>query len=147
MKTFPNIILCHNSILLSDADKKPCVEQAFRDHLRALTVSDAKKILFFILYCFPLQSKGAKTPEYILLLNLAVAAVQKGFASFAYWLFYAYSNVSDICGTSTLFMMLSDLFDSITLDQCDIVFKYVDDKVSLWKSVRTYFGIKYHMSR
>ncbi|ELU18757.1 hypothetical protein CAPTEDRAFT_184685 [Capitella teleta] len=55
--------------------------------------------------------------------------------------------LSDICGTSTLFMMLSDLFDSITLDQCDSVFKFVEERVSLWKSDTFYNAGKNYLLR
>jgi len=41
----------------------------------------------------------------------------------------------DICSTSTLFILLSDLFDVISLDECEQVFSFVEDRVTLWKLV------------
>lgn len=41
----------------------------------------------------------------------------------------------DLCSTASLFIMLSDLFDTISLEQCDLVFQFVEDRVSLWKQV------------
>jgi len=41
----------------------------------------------------------------------------------------------DICSTSTLFILLSDLFDVILLNDCERVFSFVEDRVSLWKLV------------
>jgi len=43
--------------------------------------------------------------------------------------------VLDICSTSTLFILLSDLFDTISLDNCEQVFSFVEERVSLWKLV------------
>ena len=43
--------------------------------------------------------------------------------------------VVDICSTSTLFILLSDLFDTISLDDCEQVFSFVEQRVSLWKLV------------
>jgi len=41
----------------------------------------------------------------------------------------------DMCSTSTLFILLSDLFDTISLDDCEEVFSFVEERVSLWKLV------------
>jgi len=40
-----------------------------------------------------------------------------------------------MCSTSTLFLLLSDLFDTISLDNCEEVFSFVEQRVSLWKLV------------
>jgi len=45
--------------------------------------------------------------------------------------------VIEICSTSTLFILLSDLFDTISLDACEQVFSFVERRVALWKLVRT----------
>ena len=41
----------------------------------------------------------------------------------------------DMCSTSTLFILLSDLFDTISLSDCEEVFSFVEQRVSLWKMV------------
>jgi len=40
-----------------------------------------------------------------------------------------------MCSTSTLFILLSDLFDTVSLDDCEDVFSFVEQRVSLWKMV------------
>ena len=48
---------------------------------------------------------------------------------------FFYDFFSELCSASTLFLMLSDLFDCITLDRCDEIFTFVEDRVNMWKSV------------
>jgi len=43
--------------------------------------------------------------------------------------------IADMCSTSTLFVLLSDLFDTISLDECEQVFSFVEERVTLWKLV------------
>lgn len=49
-----------------------------------------------------------------------------------WWLFF----FEDQCSTSALFVMMSDLFDTVTLDRCDDIFCFVEDRVGTWKMVR-----------
>jgi THO complex subunit 1 len=77
-----------------------------------------------------LVSKDVEPQVYMDLLNVAVEATQ-----------------SDICSTATLFIMLSDLFDSISLDQCDKVFAFIEDRVSLWKLELFYNAGKNYLLR
>jgi hypothetical protein len=42
----------------------------------------------------------------------------------------------EFCNASTPFLMLSDVFDSVTFDKCEDVFTYVEEVVTGWKSVR-----------
>ncbi|KAK6626388.1 hypothetical protein RUM43_006699 [Polyplax serrata] len=39
----------------------------------------------------------------------------------------------DICSTSTPVVLLSDIFDIFTLDQCEELFVFVENEVSIWK--------------
>ena len=43
--------------------------------------------------------------------------------------------LTEFCSASIPFILLSDVFDSVTLDICDSVFQFVEEKVSLWKNV------------
>ncbi|ESO02904.1 hypothetical protein HELRODRAFT_81226, partial [Helobdella robusta] len=55
--------------------------------------------------------------------------------------------ISDVCTASTLFILLSDLFDMITLDQCAQLFKYLDKNVETWKSEMFYNAGKNYLLR
>ena len=57
------------------------------------------------------------------------------------------SAKSDLCSTSTLFIMLSDLFDTMTLDLCDEVFGFVEERVYLWKDDIFYNAGKNYLLR
>ena len=43
--------------------------------------------------------------------------------------------VAELCAPSIPFHLMADLFDSITIDKCEDVFKFVEENVSVWKSV------------
>ena len=43
--------------------------------------------------------------------------------------------VTDLCSVIMPFVLLSDIFDLITLSQCEIVFYLVEEKLPVWKSV------------
>ena len=49
------------------------------------------------------------------------------------------SPVSDQCALTVPFLMLADLFDVIPLDECEIMFNLVEDRVSIMKSVSSGF--------
>lgn len=57
---------------------------------------------------------------------------------------YFFSFSLEICTPSTPFIMLSDLFDSTTLDKCSDIFKFVEDRVNTWKSVRMFHFTLHH---
>ncbi|KAJ8306121.1 hypothetical protein KUTeg_016666 [Tegillarca granosa] len=42
---------------------------------------------------------------------------------------------SDLCATSVPILLLSDIFDVITLDQCEDLFNLVEENLSTWKSI------------
>ena len=46
--------------------------------------------------------------------------------------------VSELTNPSILFILMQDMFDCITLDKCEEMFSYLEDRVALWKSV-SYF--------
>lgn len=54
---------------------------------------------------------------------------------------------NDMCSTSTLFLLLSDLFDTISLDDCEEVFSFVEQRVSLWKLELFYNAGKNYLLR
>lgn len=41
----------------------------------------------------------------------------------------------DLCSVIMPFVLLSDIFDLITLSQCEIVFYLVEEKLPVWKTV------------
>lgn len=44
------------------------------------------------------------------------------------------STTKELCSASTPFQMLSDLLDSMTLDNCGDIFAYIEARVDMWKS-------------
>ena len=38
------------------------------------------------------------------------------------------------CSPSIPFILLGDILDTFTLDECDVVFSFIEDGVSEWKS-------------
>ena len=46
--------------------------------------------------------------------------------------------VSELTNPSILFILMQDMFDCITLDKCEEMFSYLEERVALWKSV-SYF--------
>ncbi|KAL3868154.1 hypothetical protein ACJMK2_040988 [Sinanodonta woodiana] len=83
----------------SDSDKKPALDQAFRDVLKD----------------FIIANRGCD--EYMKLITIAIDAAEK-----------------DVCSATAPFLMLADVFDMITLSECEIVFNLVEDKVHTWRS-------------
>ncbi|GAB1599923.1 THO complex subunit 1-like [Argonauta hians] len=53
----------------------------------------------------------------------------------------------DVCSASTPFVLLSDVFDMITLEQCEDIFNLVEEKVSTWKSDTFYDAGKNYLLR
>ncbi|CAE1172265.1 THOC1 [Acanthosepion pharaonis] len=53
----------------------------------------------------------------------------------------------DVCSASTPFVILSDVFDMITLEQCEDIFNLVEEKVSTWKSDTFYDAGKNYLLR
>ena len=41
----------------------------------------------------------------------------------------------ELCNAAVPFVMLSEILDTITIDNCEKVFEFVEDRVSTWKSV------------
>ncbi|XP_064625067.1 THO complex subunit 1-like isoform X2 [Lineus longissimus] len=53
----------------------------------------------------------------------------------------------EFCNASTPFLILSDIFDSVTLDKCEAVFTYVEEGVAEWKSETFYTAGKNYLLR
>ncbi|XP_014782757.1 THO complex subunit 1 [Octopus bimaculoides] len=53
----------------------------------------------------------------------------------------------DVCSASTPFVLLSDVFDMIILEQCEDIFNLVEEKVSTWKSDTFYDAGKNYLLR
>ncbi len=69
-----------------------------------------------VLYC--IQTNNGSYPDYISVINLSIASVKEG-----------------ICSPTTPFLLLSDVFDAVTIKDSDEVFKFMEEKVSTWKAV------------
>ncbi|XP_038057097.1 THO complex subunit 1-like [Patiria miniata] len=61
--------------------------------------------------------KGSGCEHFTALINLSIEAVHLG-----------------ICSPATPFLLLSDVFESVTINICDKVFKFVEERVDTWKS-------------
>ena len=53
------------------------------------------------------------------------------FTSFYFFFFFA----TGYCSPNLVFILLSDIFDCITLENCDPLFTFVEEKVSTWTMV------------
>jgi hypothetical protein len=53
---------------------------------------------------------------------------------YQFWLFLYFFS-SDACTNTTPLVNLADIFDVITINQCEEVFNVVEHKLSVWKSV------------
>jgi len=53
----------------------------------------------------------------------------------------------ELCSASTPFVLLSDIFDGITLDKCAEMFCYVEDRVDTWKSAQFHSAGKNYLLR
>ncbi|XP_074641621.1 THO complex subunit 1-like isoform X1 [Tubulanus polymorphus] len=73
---------------------------------------------------------SSECETYKALINLSVLAVK-----------------NELCSPSTPFLMLSDVFDSVTLERCDDVFTYVEEGVMEWKSDMFYGAGKNYLLR
>ena len=45
---------------------------------------------------------------------------------------------SGLCSPSIPFIILGDVLDCFTLDACDVVFQFIEERVSIWKSAVFY---------
>lgn len=54
---------------------------------------------------------------------------------------------NELCSTNVPFMLLTDIFDVVPLDQCEELFSLVEDKVSVWKSATFYDTGKNYLLR
>ncbi|XP_033116489.1 THO complex subunit 1-like [Anneissia japonica] len=96
----------------SDNEKKPALDQAFRDVLWKLVVDERHY------------------SEYLRLIQLSIDAVENSLSS-------AY----------TPFLLLGDLFDTVTIETCKEVFKFVEEQVMVWKSDTFYIAGKNYILR
>ncbi|KAI0207238.1 THO complex subunit 1 [Lamellibrachia satsuma] len=101
----------------SDIEKKATLDQVFRDELTRLIVSQS-------------QSTDTDTTTYRMFIETAVEAVK-----------------AELCAPSIPFHLMADLFDSITIDKCEDVFKFVEENVSVWKSEMFYNAGKNYLLR
>ena len=46
-----------------------------------------------------------------------------------------------LCSPTTPFLLLSDVFDAVTIRESDEVFKFVEDKVGTWKAVSVFIEL------
>ncbi|KAK2173449.1 hypothetical protein NP493_873g01013, partial [Ridgeia piscesae] len=77
-----------------------------------------------------LISSGTDTATYRVFIETAVEAVK-----------------AELCAPSIPFHLMADLFDSITIDKCEDVFKFVEENVSVWKSEMFYNAGKNYLLR
>ncbi|XP_071964290.1 THO complex subunit 1-like [Antedon mediterranea] len=96
----------------SDNEKKPALDQAFRDVLWKLVVEECQH------------------SEYLRVIQLSIDAVENSLAS-------AY----------TPFLLLGDLFDTVTIETCKEVFKFVEAQVMVWKSDTFYVAGRNYILR
>ncbi|KAM9789161.1 THO complex subunit 1 [Neosynchiropus ocellatus] len=68
--------------------------------------------------------------EYLSVIDLSIDAVTQG-----------------ICPATTPFILLADVLDCLPLDQCDVIFSFVEDNVSTWKSNSFYTAGKNYLLR
>lgn len=54
---------------------------------------------------------------------------------------------NNLCSPSLPFLLLTDTFDSVTIDVCNKVFKFVEEKVSVWNSPQFYVSGKNFLLR
>ncbi|XP_071807564.1 THO complex subunit 1-like [Asterias amurensis] len=74
--------------------------------------------------------KESDCAHFITLINLSIEAVHLG-----------------ICSPATPFLLLSDVFESVTINTCDKVFRFVEDRVNTWKSNVLYTSGKNYLLR
>ncbi|XP_048255677.1 THO complex subunit 1-like [Haliotis rufescens] len=73
---------------------------------------------------------------------------QKGYDVFKALIHFSVEAASkEMCSASTPFLMLSDIFDMMTLDKCEEVFNIVEEKVTTWKSSMFYDAGKNYLLR
>ncbi|KAM8838213.1 THO complex subunit 1 [Synchiropus picturatus] len=68
--------------------------------------------------------------QYLSVIDLSIDAVTQG-----------------ICPATTPFILLADVLDCLPLDQCDVIFSFVEDNVSTWKSSSFYTAGKNYLLR
>ena len=55
--------------------------------------------------------------------------------SLPFFFFFFFFFVTGYCSPNLVFILLSDIFDCITLENCDPLFTFVEEKVSTWTMV------------
>ncbi|XP_071491499.1 THO complex subunit 1-like [Diadema antillarum] len=111
-KSASSLQRCSESLDGSDSEKKTALDQAFRDYVKKLVVSNAS------------------CDEYTSLVSLSTEAVEAG-----------------ICSAATPFLLLTDIFDSVTISVCADVFKFVEENVATWKRTEFYSSGKNYILR
>ena len=94
----------------NDADKKPALDQAFRELLLLEVIEDYEKVGVII--------------------SLSIDAVRE-----------------DIVSITIPVVLLGDAFDAVTLDKCDRIFTFVEDRVSVWKEECFFVNCKNNILR
>lgn len=76
------------------------------------------------------MEQKASCGEFLSVIDLSIDAVTQG-----------------ICPATTPFILLADVLDCLPLDQCDVIFSFVEDNVSTWKSNSFYTAGKNYLLR
>ncbi|CAK8672598.1 unnamed protein product [Clavelina lepadiformis] len=118
MESLPQFVRFCNNYTGSEAEKKTAVDQILRDLVRD-KISD-KNIS---------EAPGAIT-TLLHIITASVSVAKQG-----------------LCSPSIPFILLGDVLDCFTLDACDVVFKYIEERVSVWKSSLFYTAGKNYLLR
>nr|XP_054772580.1 THO complex subunit 1-like isoform X1 [Lytechinus pictus]XP_054772581.1 THO complex subunit 1-like isoform X2 [Lytechinus pictus]XP_054772582.1 THO complex subunit 1-like isoform X3 [Lytechinus pictus] len=100
----------------------------------SLTGSDAEKKTAldqaYRNYVRKLVVSGASCSDFTSLVHLSTEAVEAG-----------------LCSPATPFLLLTDIFDSVTISVCKDVFQFVEDRVATWKQTDFYSSGKNYLLR
>ncbi|KAL5016765.1 hypothetical protein ScPMuIL_006354 [Solemya velum] len=119
---------------------RSCVDSALSDGVLKDVVS-----LFDTCQCFEKKSAFDQAFRDVIkdkVLEEAGCDMYKKLVSFA-----VEASQQDVCSPSLPFLMLCDVFDMVTLDQCEVVFELVEDKVNTWKAETFYEAGKNYLLR
>ncbi|XP_072018031.1 THO complex subunit 1-like [Amphiura filiformis] len=108
-----------------DIVKTCAADVAGSDSERKLAVDQA-----FRDYIKDLVTNNGSYPDYISVINLSISSVTEG-----------------LCSPTTPFLLLSDVFDAVTIKDSNEVFKFVEEKVGTWKSNEFYTAGKNYLLR
>ncbi|XP_041483923.1 THO complex subunit 1-like [Lytechinus variegatus] len=81
-------------------------------------------------YVRKLVVSGASCSDFTSLVHLSTEAVEAG-----------------LCSPATPFLLLTDIFDSVTISVCKDVFQFVEDRVATWKQTDFYSSGKNYLLR